>query len=75
MFNGYGEWYYLPAVREHMLSAAICRVEYPVSRRSCAALVYTRIYDCRRLYFPMQKVEKIRFRMSSAVVSPVSKSI
>src|SRR6185437_8905798 len=25
-------------------------------------------------YFPMQKLEKIRFRMSSAVVSPVSES-
>jgi hypothetical protein len=27
-----------------------------------------------RFYFPMQKVEKIRFRMSSLVVSPVSES-
>ena len=26
------------------------------------------------LYFPMQKVEKIRFRTSSLVVSPVSSS-
>ncbi len=30
--------------------------------------------DFDRFHFPMQKVEKIRFKMSSLVVSPVSES-
>ena len=55
-------------------SVGQCRTLYAWISRLYSSILHLMGHRCTLLYFPMQKVPKIKFRMSSVVVAPVISS-